>query len=92
MIGQVVIKNGLYCVDHDITVNVALAGAAREVLTVKEFHHCMGHIAPETAKQMVSKGAIDGMEVDLSSTIQSCNSCKYAKATCKPIRKSHEVP
>ena len=92
MIGQVVIKNGLYRVDHDITVNVALAGAAREVLTVEELHRRMGHIAPETAKQMVSEGAIDGMEVDLSSTIQSCNTCEYAKATCKPIRKSRKAP
>ena len=91
MIGQVVIKNGLYHVDHDITVNVALAGVAREVLTVEELHRHMGHIAPETAKQMVSEGAIDGMEVNLSSTIQSCNSCEYAKATCKPIWKSCEA-
>ena len=84
--------NGLYCVDHNITVNVALAGVAREVLTVEELHCRMGHIAPETAKQMVSEGAIDGMEVNLSSTIQSCNSCEYAKATRKPIQKSHKVP
>ena len=50
IIGQVTIKNGLYCVDHDITMNVAMAGAAREVLMVKELHCCMGHIAPEATK------------------------------------------
>ena len=41
---------------------------------------------------MVSEGAIDGIEIDPSSSIQSCDSCKYAKATHKPIQKSHEVP
>ena len=92
MIGQVVIKNSLYCVDHNITVNVALAGVAREVLTAEELHHHMGDIAPEAAKQMVSKGAIDGIKVALSLTIQSCDSWKYTNATCMPIQKSHKVP
>ena len=26
----------------------------------------MGHIAPETAKQMVSNGVVEGIEVDLT--------------------------
>src|SRR5271155_1240381 len=69
VIGQVIVKNGLYRVDHDITVNVAMAGEAREVVTVEELHCRMGHIAPEAAKKMVSSGAIGGISIDLSSTI-----------------------
>ena len=41
----------------------------------------MGHIASEAAKQMVSSGAIEGIDVDLASEIQQCDSCEYAKAT-----------
>ena len=41
----------------------------------------MGHIAPETAKQMVSNGVVEGIEVDLTTTAQTCDSCKYTKAT-----------
>ena len=66
--------------------------SAREVLTIKEPHHWMGHIAPEMAKQIVSNGAIDRIEIDSASTIQHCKLCKYAKATQKPIRKAHEAP
>ena len=52
----------------------------------------MGHIAPETARQMVSKGAMKGIEIDSASEIQHCNSCKYVKATWKPIKKEHQSP
>src|SRR5277367_524644 len=91
-IGQVAVRNGLYRVDHDMTVNIAMASDAREVVTVEELHHRMGHIAPEAVKKMVSSGAIEGINLDQSSSIQSCDSCEYAKATRKPIKKSRETP
>ena len=52
----------------------------------------MGHIAPETAKQMVSNGVVEGIEVDLTTMAQACDSCEYAKATQKPIKKVREAP
>ena len=52
----------------------------------------MGHIAPETANKIVSNGAIKGIEVDPSTTIQSCDSCEYAKTTQKPIKKTRVEP
>ena len=52
----------------------------------------MGHIAPESAKRMVSSGAVKGIEIDPTSSIQDCNSCEYAKATHKPIKKVRETP
>ena len=61
--------------------NIAMAGEDREVLTIEELHCWMGHIASEAAKQMISSGAIEGIDVDLASKIQQCNSCEYAKAT-----------
>jgi hypothetical protein len=92
VIGQVNVRGGLYRVDHEIAVNVGMAGEAREVLTIEELHRRMGHIAPEAAKRMVSSGAVKGIEIDPTSSIQDCNSCEYAKATRKPIKKVRETP
>ena len=92
VIGQINARNGLYHVDHKVTVNITMAGEDWEVLTIEELHRHMGHIAPETARQMVSKGAIKGIEIDSASEIQHCDSCKYAKATQKPIQKECQSP
>jgi hypothetical protein len=71
---------------------MAMAGEDREVLTIEELHCQMGHIAPKTAKQMVSSGAIKGLEIESASAIQHCDSCEYTKATCKPIKKERQTP
>ena len=59
-IGKISAKNGLYHVDHKISVNIAMAGEGWEILMVKELHCRMRHIAPEIAKEMINTGAIDG--------------------------------
>ena len=64
-----------------------MAGEGLEMLMVEELHHQMGHIALEIAKKMVSTGAIDGIKLDLAFEIKQCDSCEYAKATRKPIKK-----
>ena len=69
VIGQINARNGLYRVDHEVSVNVAMAGEAREILTVEELHRRMGHVTPETIKQMVSNGAFEGTKIDLAATI-----------------------
>ena len=74
--------------DHGATVNVAMAGEVQEVLSVEELHHQMGHVAPEAARKMVSSRAIEGIDVDLTGDLKRCASCKYVKATHKPIKKS----
>ena len=71
---------------------MAMTGEAPEMVTIEELHHIMGHIAPETIKQMVSIGTIKGIEIDSATTIQHCDSCEYAKATQKPIKKVRETP
>ena len=92
IIGQINARNGLYHVDHEATVNIAMAGEAREILTLEELHKQMGHIAPATIKKMVSDKTIKGVEVDLTTPIQHCASCEYGKATRKPIKKFQETP
>ena len=73
VIGKISAKNGLYRVDHEISVNVTMAGEGREILTVEELHCQMGHITLEIAKKMVSTGAIDGIKLDLTLEIKQCN-------------------
>ena len=92
VIGQIMARNGLYQVDYKVLINTAMAGDAQEVLKIEELHHHLGHIVPEAAKKMVSSGTIEGLEVDLILTLQTCDSCKYAKATQKPIKKFQEMP
>ena len=41
---------------------------------------------------MVSNGVVEGIEVDLITMTQTCDSCEYAKATQKPIKKAREAP
>ena len=38
VIGQIIARNGLYHVDHEVAVNIAMAGEVREVLTLEELH------------------------------------------------------
>ena len=66
---------------HTITVNVTMSRDEREVLTMEEFHRRMGHIARETIKKMVSSKAVEDIDVDLTTTVQYCGSCEYAKVT-----------
>ena len=61
VIGQIITRNGLYHVDHEVAVNIAMAGEAQEILTLEELHKWMGHIAPDTIKQVVRNGVIEGI-------------------------------
>ena len=92
MIGDVPWRNGLYRVDHSMETGGEIAGMAAEVVTIEELHRRMGHISPEAARRLVSEGAIEGIELDKSSQLRSCDSCEYAEATRKPIRKVCKTP
>ena len=59
---------------------------AAKVMMIEELHQRMGHISPEAARCLVSEGAIEGIKIDKSSQLWSCDSCEYTKATWKPIR------
>ena len=39
-------------------------------------------------KRMLDDGAVDGVELDGSLTLSSCESCKYAKMTRRPIKRA----
>ena len=65
------------------------ANAAADVLILKQFHCCMGHISPETARRLIMRGFVTGVKLEVSPTgeLFFCESCMYAKATCKPVPK-----
>ena len=52
----------------------------------------MRHISPEAARHLVKKKFVTGvcLEVMLSRDPFFCESCVYAKATCKPVPKIQE--
>jgi hypothetical protein len=52
----------------------------------------MGHISLEVVRKLVENGVVEGVMLDKLSNIQSCNSCEYAKAHRKPIRKEQDAP
>ncbi|KIK36292.1 hypothetical protein CY34DRAFT_33449, partial [Suillus luteus UH-Slu-Lm8-n1] len=82
-------SKGLYRVVHDAS--SGSVHAALETVTVMELHRRMGHIAPSAARRLTENGLVSGIKVDLSSGEPTfCESCIYAKATRKPIRKTRE--
>src|ERR1700678_899459 len=52
----------------------------------------MGHISPDAAKMLVKKGMVEGLTLDESSKIESCDSCEYGKAHRKAIGKERVAP
>ena len=61
----------------------------KEVVTLKELHRWMGHVAPMAMKRMLDD---DGVKLDGSSTLSSCKSCEYAKMTQRPIKCARVEP
>ena len=69
-----------------------IEGMAAKVMSIEELHRRMDHILPEAARCLVSKRAIEGIKIDKSTQLWSCDCCEYAKATRKSITKIHEMP
>ena len=79
--------NGLYKVVHPIT-----AAAVQEQLDFLTVHQRLGHISADAICSLVHTNAVTGLQsIDLSSSF-TCNSCEYAKATCKVIQKEATYP
>jgi Integrase core domain/GAG-pre-integrase domain len=85
-----VLKNhrGLYRVDHESE----SASAAEEVLTIDQFHHCLGHISVTAARKLANDGFITGLQLETTHSGDEffCESCVYAKSTQKPVAKAQK--
>ena len=88
-VGAVPKTKGLYCVVHD---EPETAHVADEELTLDQFHHRMGHISAGITCHLVDNGFVTGVCLEPTSSGEPffCKSCVYAKATWKPISKTHE--
>jgi hypothetical protein len=53
-----------------------IGGMAAEVVMIEELHRRMAHILPEAARHLVSEGAIEGIKINKSIQLQSCDSCE----------------
>jgi hypothetical protein len=62
---------------------------AAETLTVDDLHHHMGHIAPDTAKLLVKKHIIEGIQLGESQNPHTCDACEFVKTSCKAITCEH---
>ena len=60
---------------------------AVEPVSIMELHRRLGHIAVESARKLVTSGAIVGVELDPGSHEADCDACIFARATRLPIPK-----
>lgn len=88
-IGHVyVTSNGLYRVDHG---EVVSSVSAKHSISLMDLHRRMGHIAPAAIRKLVKTGGVVGVVLEDEEEVP-CDSCEYAKATRKRIRKEREEP
>jgi len=81
--------NGLYKVEHALT-----AAAAAEQVDILTVHRRLGHISVDTIRTLVRTNAVTGLHLidPHPSSPLTCDSCDYAKATRKVIRKETTTP
>jgi transposase InsO family protein len=72
-------SRGLYRITHEEEAN------AVELLSVMELHRRLGHIAPNSARKLVTSGAVTGVKLDPESKETDCAACIFARATRQPI-------
>lgn len=71
---------------------VMLAKSQKRPRDLDQFHRRMGHISPDVARKLVTKGFVTGVHLDETESGDPffCESCVYAKATRKPILKARQ--
>jgi hypothetical protein len=79
--------NRLYRVEHVC----AASATANEVIDIRTLHRRLGHVAVDTIRALVCTQAIQGVSLTDDGQPLYCESCEYAKATWKPIKKEHEA-
>jgi len=52
-----------------------------ERVSLPTLHRRLGHIAPDSLRVLIGKGAVDGMQLIDNHMPLLCDSCKYAKST-----------
>jgi len=89
-LGEIPLTSGLYSLRSSQVAGKLFAGVAKhgEPLMMQEVHEWLGHIAPDSIGQMIKDRTVIGITLDKAyESMGTCDSCEYAKLTCKPIGK-----
>jgi hypothetical protein len=85
-------SNGLYRIlDQDVDTHVDYANIASTKMTITEAHRRLGHISPKAIRHMVQTGMITGIDLDLESKPDFCESCVKAKSNRLPFLRESET-
>ncbi len=79
--------NGLYKVEHAL-----MAGTALKQVNILTLHRRLGHVSLDTIRSLVCNNAVTGLHIIDDGSPFFCESCEYAKATRKTIRKERTAP
>jgi hypothetical protein len=91
VIGCIPEIRGLYRVVDSDTKTPHTANAADKKISINELHRRMGHVNHENLRQMVEKGMVTGINLDMSSKPDFCETCIKAKAPRKPFPKESKT-
>ncbi|CAA7270361.1 unnamed protein product [Cyclocybe aegerita] len=81
--------NGFYHVEH----REVVSSASMTTITAEDPHCRMGHILHDMAWKLVKQGLVTGVVLEGDDRrMHTCESCEYAKATRKRVRKEQEEP
>ena len=84
------LPNGLFKVEHALA--AAIGMPADKHVHIHTLHHRLGHIAANSIHSLIRANSITGVHLIDDSTPLLCDSCEYAKMTCKAIHKEREAP
>src|SRR6266702_4272133 len=82
--------NGLYKVKHSYM--ASSAGERIEHADIFTLHRRLGHISADAICSLIRNNAIQGIQLLDEGFPIICDSCKYAKLTCKAIRSKRDAP
>jgi hypothetical protein len=72
VLGCITVRKGPYHVEHEP--QEIAASVTTDMVTIEELHRIMGHISPEVARKLIEDGLVEGVKLDRSSDIRSCDS------------------
>ena len=85
VIGMIQVKSGLYWVYSTCPLEGEYAGKAKVEVSIDELHRRLGHILHERAWMLVLKELVKGVDLDMTSKLSVCESCKWVKGERKAI-------
>ena len=90
LLAKVPKQNGLYRIFTPHLESGGFAGRVMELLTINELHRRLGHVGHDTARLLVEKELVQGVELDPESKPTMCTSCEWGKGHRKAVQKERE--